>query len=145
MRAAVGGAVAGGAVEDHLRVAVGHDALDARLQIAAGHVLGAGQVSGGELLGLAHVDDRDALVDQLVDLGRVDLLDLALDLAEKLRCRSGLIVKLLNQGRDSGDFKKYSDGRPGLSPPAAVASVQLGRAPVERHGKPVSTADRDSD
>ena len=38
-------------------------------------------MTGGELLRLAHVDDGDALVDQLVHLGGVDLLDLALDLA----------------------------------------------------------------
>ncbi len=54
-------------------------------KIAASHVLGTGQVTGGELLALADVDDRHALVDQLVDLCRVDLLYLALDLAEKLR------------------------------------------------------------
>ena len=82
---AVRRAVAGLAVEDDLRVAISDDALDAGLEIAPGDVLGAGQVPGGELLGLAHVDDRHALVDQLAHLGRVDLVDLALDLAEQLR------------------------------------------------------------
>ena len=85
----VGRAVAGLAVEDHLRGAIGHDALDARLEIAARDVLGARQVAGRELFGLAHVDDRDALVEQLVDLGGVDLLDLALDLSEKLWLLTG--------------------------------------------------------
>jgi hypothetical protein len=42
-------------------------------------------MAGGDLVGLAHVDQRDALVDQLVDLGRINLIDLRLDLAEKLR------------------------------------------------------------
>jgi hypothetical protein len=41
--------------------------------------------SGRELFAAAHVDDRHALADQLVDLGGVDLFYLALDLAEKLR------------------------------------------------------------
>src|ERR1700680_4062445 len=40
---------------------------------------------GGELFAAAHVDDGHALVDQLLDLGGVDLDDLALDAAEKLR------------------------------------------------------------
>ncbi len=78
---AVRRAVTRRAVKDHVRVAVGHDALDPRLQVAPRDVLGAGQVARGELVGLAHVDQRDALVDQLVDLCRVDLVDLALDLA----------------------------------------------------------------
>jgi len=78
-------AVARGAVDDHLGGAVGDDALDARLEVAACHVLGPGQVADGELLALAHVDDRDALVDQLVDLGGIHLVYLALDLPQKLR------------------------------------------------------------
>ena len=49
-----------------------------------GDVLGSGQVSGGDLVGLAHVHHDGALVDQLAHLGRVDLFDLALYLAEKL-------------------------------------------------------------
>ena len=64
-----------------MRVAVRNHALDPRLQVAARDVLGAGEMAGGDLVGLAHVDDRDALVDQLVDLGGVDLVDLGLDLA----------------------------------------------------------------
>ncbi len=64
-----------------MRVAVGHDALDPRLQIATRDVLGAGKMPGGDLVGLAHIDHGDALVDQLVDLGGIDLIDLGLDLA----------------------------------------------------------------
>ncbi len=81
----VGRAAAGGAVEDQLGGAVRRRALDARLQMAPRNALGAGQVTGGELFAAAHVHDRHALVDQLVHLGGIDLVDLALDLAEQLR------------------------------------------------------------
>ena len=74
----VGGAVARLAVEDQLGRAVGRGAVDARLQVPTRNALGTGQVASGELFAAAHVDDRDALADQLVDLGGVDLLDLAL-------------------------------------------------------------------
>ena len=80
------GALAGGAVEDDLLRAVGaDDALDARLQIPARDVLGAGDVPGVPLLALAHVDQDDPVAQVLAHLGRVDLLDLALDLADDLR------------------------------------------------------------
>jgi hypothetical protein len=42
-------------------------------------------MSGGELLCLSHIHDHGTLVDQLAHLGRVDLVDLALYLAEELR------------------------------------------------------------
>ena len=43
-------------------VAVGaDDALDARLEIAARDVLGAGDVAGVPLLALAHVEEHDAV------------------------------------------------------------------------------------
>src|SRR3954447_3892760 len=97
------GAVARGAVQDDALRAVRDRALDAGLEVAARHVLGAGQMTDRVLLGLAHVDDRDphqrrvaVLVavavagaircrDELVDLGGVDLLDLLLDAAGVLR------------------------------------------------------------
>src|SRR3954452_24383579 len=78
-------AVAGRAVEDNALGAVGHRALDAGLEVAAGHVLGAGEVADRVLLGLADVDDRHSVVHELVDLGGVDLLDLLLDAAGVLR------------------------------------------------------------
>jgi len=59
-----------------VRVSIRHDALDPGLQVAARYVLRAGQMTGGYLVGLAHVDHRDALVDQLVHLTRIDLVDL---------------------------------------------------------------------
>ena len=68
------GALARGAVEDDARVAVGDRALDARLEIAARDVHGAGDVPAVPLLGLAHVDQDDAVAEVLGDLGRVDLL-----------------------------------------------------------------------
>src|ERR1700761_8088696 len=73
----------------------------------AGNALGAGQVSGGELFAATDVDDRDALVGELVDLGGVDLLDTALDLAEQLWTGR---AHLETPKRRSGfiDFRKYS-------------------------------------
>ena len=88
------------AVQDQLVAAVGDDAVDAGLEVPAGNVLGAGEVARGELFGAADVDDRHALADQLLDLGRVDLLDLALDTAEKLGSGDAHRSKLLNHGRD---------------------------------------------
>jgi hypothetical protein len=49
------GALARGAVEDDALVAILDRALDPRLQVAARHVLGAGDVAGVPLLGVAHV------------------------------------------------------------------------------------------
>jgi hypothetical protein len=54
-------AVAGRAVEDHAAGAVGHEALDPGLQVAARHVDGARQVRFLELVLLAHVDDHGAV------------------------------------------------------------------------------------
>ena len=62
----------------------GCGALDARLEIAARDVLGARDVAAVPLLGLAHVDDGEAVAEVLGDLGRVDLLDLLLDLPDDL-------------------------------------------------------------
>jgi hypothetical protein len=58
--------------------------------MAARDVLGAGDDPAGHLLALAHVDQRDAAVavgpgQRLVDFARIDLGDLALDLADELR------------------------------------------------------------
>ncbi len=50
------GALPGGAVQDHGGGLVGRGALDARLEVALGHVPRAGEVAGGPLLVLAHVD-----------------------------------------------------------------------------------------
>ncbi len=77
-------AVAGLAIENHVLRVIGRGALDPRLQIALGHVLGARDVSGRPLLRLADVDHHGAVTDLLADVGRIDLLDPALDLAENL-------------------------------------------------------------
>ena len=45
---------------------------------------GAGDVPAVPLLRLAHVDQGDAVAEVLGDLGRVDLLDLLLDLPDDL-------------------------------------------------------------
>ena len=74
-----------GAVDDQLGGPVGGGGVDPRLEVAAGDALRPGQMSGRELFAAADVDDRHALADQLLDLGGVDLLDLALDSAKKLR------------------------------------------------------------
>jgi hypothetical protein len=52
--------------------------------MTARNAMCAGEVTGGELFGPAHVHDGHSLIQQLLDLGRVDLIDLALHLAEKL-------------------------------------------------------------
>src|SRR5437763_17115438 len=50
-----GRSVAGRAVQDQVLGAIGDSALNPRLQIALRYVLGAGDVAGGPLLGLAHI------------------------------------------------------------------------------------------
>ena len=119
----VRGAVAGRAVEDHGRGAVWNGALDARLQVAAGDVLGARNVPARELLRLAHVNDGDTLVDQLGHLRGVDLLDLALDRVQQLRTR-GTHQKTPKRHSGFINFTKYSAGKarggdtkPGWAPP----------------------------
>jgi hypothetical protein len=85
------GALAGRAVEDHaLRAVVAYCALDARLEMAARHVHGAREMRLLELVLLAHVDDHGpapvpvSVQPEVVDLLRVHLLDLLLDLADEL-------------------------------------------------------------
>src|SRR5439155_19675009 len=70
--------------------------------------LGAGEMTGGELFAAAHVDDRHALVDQLVDLGGVDLIDPALHLAEKLSSGGGIHRETPKPRSGFTDFIKYS-------------------------------------
>ena len=79
------GALARGAVEDDALVAILDRALDPRLQVAARHVLGAGDVAGVPLLGLPHVDEDHPVAEVLAHLRRVDLLDLTADLPDDLR------------------------------------------------------------
>ncbi len=74
-------ALSGRAVQDHVLRAIGDRALDPGLEIAARHVLGSGNVAGGELLSLADVDDRRPVVHLGMHVGRVDLVDPVLDLA----------------------------------------------------------------
>ena len=78
-------AVARRAVEDDAPVAVGDGGLDARLEVPARHVHGAGQVGLLELVLLADVDDHGAVavLGERVDVLRIDLLDLLLDLADE--------------------------------------------------------------
>ena len=67
---------------------VGSRALDARLEMAAGNVNGAGDVTLVPLVLLPDVEDeRAAGVDQLTRLGRVHLRDLGADLLEQLAVR----------------------------------------------------------
>jgi hypothetical protein len=78
------GAILRGAVRDHAPAAVRHRSLDARLEVSAWHMDGAGDVPHLILLLLAHVEDHGRLVgipvavtmiEQLLDLRRVELLD----------------------------------------------------------------------
>jgi hypothetical protein len=63
-------------------------------------VASAGQVALGELLGLADVDHDGAVTELLADVGGVDLLDAALDLAQELRARRAHRAILLKIGRN---------------------------------------------
>src|SRR2546421_686912 len=101
-------AVAGRAVEDHALRAVGDGALDAGLQVAARDVLGTRDVALVPLLGLAHVDDRHAVVEVLVNGRGIDLGDLLLDLADEVGAGGRHDVNLPNTSRVSY-FRKYSE------------------------------------
>ena len=63
------------------------DALDAGLEVAARDVLGARKVTGVPLVALADVEQHDAVAvrERGLDVGGVDLLDRASDLADDLR------------------------------------------------------------
>ena len=82
-----------GAVEDHVRGAVGGGALDALLEVPARHVHGAGEVGLLELVLLADVDDHGAVrrSGELVDVAGVDLADLFLHLADQLGAAGHLL------------------------------------------------------
>jgi hypothetical protein len=107
-------AAAARAVEDHALRAVTDGALDARLEMAARHVDGAGDVGLLELVLLAHVDDHGAVavLPELVDVLRVHLLDLLLDLADEFCARCHYFRK------DSGAQRQPGRpfGRPGRRP-----------------------------
>ena len=77
-------AVARGAVEDDALRAVGDRALDARLEVAARDVLGAGQVPGANSSVSRTSTMATPSSPRLGDLGRVDLVDLRLDAADVL-------------------------------------------------------------
>jgi hypothetical protein len=63
-----------------VRVAVRSGVLDARLQVSAGDVDGAGDLARGHLLGLADVDDHEIVVADLVpERGGLGLADGVLD------------------------------------------------------------------
>ena len=104
-------AVARRAVEDHALRAVGDRALDAGLEVAARHVDGAREVRLLELVLLAHVDDHGtvAVLLELVDVLRIDLLDLLLDLANQLCARRHSAITS-KPGRDS-TFRKCGAAR----------------------------------
>src|SRR5205085_2427501 len=72
-----GRAVALRAVEEHRARAVGRDAFDARLEVATGHVHGAGDAALLPLLALADVDEQRRLVavEQFLGTARVDFFD----------------------------------------------------------------------
>jgi hypothetical protein len=60
-------------------------------------VLGARDVPGVPLLALAHVEEHDpvAVGKRRLDLGGIDLLDLAADLADDLRARRTHAISVL--------------------------------------------------
>src|SRR3954449_8112004 len=72
-----GGAVALRAVEEHRPRAVGGDALDSRLEVAARHVHGPGDASLLPLVAVADGDEQRSVVavQQLAGGARVDLVD----------------------------------------------------------------------
>ena len=77
-----------GAVEHHVRVAVGEGLLDAQLEEPARHLLGAGHDSLIRLLLLAHVDDgRPPRLQLLGQLGRGHLRHLGAGDLEQIRLR----------------------------------------------------------
>src|SRR5688500_12866958 len=78
-----GRARAARAVDDELALLVGHEALDPRLELAAGDVDGAGNGALVPLVLLAHVHEQRRRR-ALARVGRPDLVDLALDLGEQL-------------------------------------------------------------
>src|SRR6266568_6744820 len=92
--------------------------------------LGAGEMTGGELFAAAYVDDGHALVDQLVDLGGVDLLDPALDLAEKLSSGGGTHRETPKPRSGFTDFTKYS--RPRAPPGCHARAVRTVARPPPR-------------
>ena len=103
------GALAGGAVEDDVGVAIGSSGLDPRLQVAARDVLGAGEVTAVPLQLVAHVDQDDPVAEVLGDLGGVDFLDLLLYLPDDLG--SGRAHRFLTQSAVSVQyFRKCSEG-----------------------------------
>src|SRR2546430_9270434 len=95
--------------------------------------LGAGDMTGGELFAAAHVDDRHALVDQLVDLGGVDLIDPALHLAEKLSSGGGTHRETPKPRSGFTDFAKYSRSR---APPGGAARHRAPAAAVLAYAAP---------
>src|SRR5207247_357413 len=85
--------LAGCAIEHEALAAVGLDPLDPRLEIAAGNVDGAGNVSLLELALLTHVDEREGgvgaavrflHVERLLDLRGIDLFDPFAGLSDQL-------------------------------------------------------------
>src|SRR5690606_11491503 len=93
------------------------------LQVAARNVGGAGQVAGVPVLGLAHVDDGDPLVEEAVDLRGVDLGDLVLDLADVLGAAGSHGGEILS---GFWCFRKYSVLPAPLPPPVAAILGWLG-------------------
>ena len=78
--------------QDELAGAVGDEALDPRLELAARDVDGAWDDAFLPFLALAHVDEeRVALA--LAGRGCADLVDLALHLGEQLSVRRHLLLK----------------------------------------------------
>ncbi len=108
----VRGAIARGAVQDQLGGAVGRDALDARLQVPAGHALGPGNVAGGELFAAAHVDDGHALAHRARSPRTGRPLSIWLLTRRRSSAPDVLILKLLNHGRDSGTSKSIASFGP---------------------------------
>ena len=122
-------ALARGAVQDHVLRAVGDRGVDARLEIAARDVLGAGQVARVPLAALADVDEGDALARELADGGGIDLLDLRLDAAHVLA--AGHAHGRFTLKSVGIHFKKYSEPNPAFkrpwAPPESDPAAPMGR------------------
>jgi hypothetical protein len=87
--------------------AIGHLRVDARLEVSARDVLGAGKMAAVPLAALADVDQGDALARELADRGGVDLVDLRLDAAHVLAAGHAHGRFTLNSV--GIHFKKYSE------------------------------------
>src|SRR5262249_17928634 len=111
--------------DDPLRAIAADHALDARLEVAARDVLGAREVAGVPLVRLADVEQHGVAVERL-DLGRVELIDLAADSADDLRPGCAHAISVLEKRSGFQYFTKDSArewGDPPTRPGVNHASI----------------------